>query len=339
MTLGLFEKRIEGDDALLELARLRFQQARMGAEMHAATSQQLEEVMRFRPAWDLPVVVHLPRHFNLLNEENRNQIAGIASAFAGRIYGMVIHDHPDLASHSDEFVSATQVMQSQLAQICGSPILFVEYAAGLDTRMYARFFETISDLTHVSACIDVGHVGIKQARNTFANMHPGEDICALKNQPSRIPEMISDIETAVGAALPTVLDLIETLGKLGKPVHFHLHDGHPLSTFSPFGVSDHLSFLIDMPLGFQYRGRHSVPLMFSRVGLHQIARKALQVIGGERVSFTLEIHPASDQVALADAAPLFHHWVDKTNVERMNGWLAVLTENHAVLLDALNLKA
>ena len=42
MTLGLFEKRIEGDDALMELARLRFQQAKMGAEMHAATPEQLE---------------------------------------------------------------------------------------------------------------------------------------------------------------------------------------------------------------------------------------------------------------------------------------------------------
>jgi len=44
MTLGLFEKRIEGDDALLELARLRFKQARMGAEMHAATPQQKPSV-------------------------------------------------------------------------------------------------------------------------------------------------------------------------------------------------------------------------------------------------------------------------------------------------------
>jgi hypothetical protein len=339
MTLGLFEKRIDGDAALLELARLRFQQARMGAEMHATTPQQLEQVMRFRPATDLPVVVHLPRHFNLLNEEHRKQIGEMASAFAERIYGMVIHDHPDLVSRSDDFVSAAKVMQSQLAPICGSPILFVEYAAGLDTRMFARFFESIRDSTHVSCCVDVGHIGIKQARNAFADMHPGQDICALKNQLSRIPKMISDIETAVGAALPMVLDLIEALGKLGKPIHFHLHDGHPLSTFSPYGVADHLSFLMEMPLAFEYRGRRSVPLMFARTGLHQIARKALQVIGREHASFTLEIHPPSGQLALSDAAPLFNHWVDKTNAERMNHWLAVLKENHAVLLDALNVKA
>jgi hypothetical protein len=339
MTLGLFEKRSEGDDSLMKLAQLRFQQARMGAEMHAATPGQLEEVMRFRPAMDLPVVVHLPRHFNLLSEEHRRQIADMASAFAGRIYGMVIHDHPDLVSRSDDFVRAAKAMQSGLAQIRACPNLFVEYAAGLEPRMFARFFESIREMTQISSCIDVGHVGITQARNTFASMHPAEDICALKNRPSRIPEMISDVETAVGAALPTVLDLIESLGKLGKPVHFHLHDGHPLSTVSPYGVSDHLSFLMEMPLNFEYLGRRSVPLMFGRAGLQQIARKALQAIGHERASFTLEIHPASGQLALGEAAPLFNNWVDKTNAERMNQWLAVLRDNHAVLLEALNVKA
>jgi hypothetical protein len=158
----------------------------------------------------------------------------------------------------------------------------------------------------------------------------------LKNEPLRIPEKISDMETAVGAALPTVLDLIDALGKLGKPVHFHLHDGHPLSMFSPFEVSDHLSFLIEMPLNFEYRGRRTVPLMFGRSGLRQIVKKAVQAIGGERVSFTLEIHPVSGQLPLGDASPLFNHWRDKTNAERMNQWLAVLRENHAVLLEELN---
>jgi hypothetical protein len=322
----------------------------MGAEMHAATPQQLEESMRFRPAFvkstsegrpaaDLPVVVHLPRHFNLLNEEHRNQIAGIASAFVGRIYGMVIHDHVDLVSRSDDFVKAAQALESQLAMIRACPLLFVEYAAGLEPRMFARFFASICELAHVSACIDVGHVGIKQARNTFADMHAGEDICALKNQPAKIPHMISDIETAVGSALPTVLDLIEALGKIGKPVHFHLHDGHPLSTFSPYGVSDHLSFLMEMPLGFEYRGRRSVPLMFGRAGLQQIAKKAVQSIGRERGSFTLEIHPLPGHLSLGDAAPFFNHWADKTNAERMNYWLAVLRENHTAFLEVLNVKA
>jgi hypothetical protein len=339
MTLGLFEKRIEGDDALMELARLRFQQANMGAEMHAATPEQLDDVMRFRPATELPVVVHLPRHLNLLDDEHRNQIAVMASTFGERIYGMVIHDHPDLVSCSGEYVTAAQALQSRLAQIRRCPILFVEYAAGVELQMFARFFESIRELSHISSCIDVGHVGIRQARNTFASIHPGEDICALKNQPAKITQRISDVETAVGAALPTVLDLIEALGSLGKRVHFHLHDGHPLSTLSPFGVSDHLSFLAEMPLDFEYRGRPSVPLMFGRAGLHQIAKKAVQCMGHERVSFTLEIHPTTGRLALGDASPLFNHWTDKSNAERMNHWLAVLQENQSALLEALTVQA
>jgi hypothetical protein len=295
--------------------------------------------MRFRPSTQLPVVVHLPRHFNLVGEDWRRQISEFASRFVGRIYGMVIHDHPDLVSRSDDFLRGAQEMQCRLARIRACPMLFVEYAAGLEPRTFARFFESIRELTHISSCIDVGHVGIKQARNTYAGIHAGEDVCALKGDPSRIVEWMSDIETAVGAALPTVLELINALGKLGKPVHFHLHDGHPLSTFSPFGVSDHLSFLMEMPLAFEYRRRRSVPLMFGRAGLYQIVKKAVQAIGRDRVSFTLEIHPGAGQLPLGDASPLFNHWTDKTNAERMNEWLSVLRDNHAALLEGLNLKA
>src|SRR5436305_461690 len=138
LTLGLFEKRIEGDDCLMELARRRFQQAGMGAEMHAGTPEQLYGLMKFRPSEEAPVVVHL----------------------------------------------------------------------------------------------------------------------------------------AVHAAPATVLDVVENLGALGKPVHFHLHDAHPLSTFSPFGVSDHLSFLAEIPLRFDYPGRRSLPLMFGPPGLGRIVAKA-----------------------------------------------------------------
>jgi hypothetical protein len=34
-TLGLFEKRFDGDDSLMALARLRFREASMGTEIHA----------------------------------------------------------------------------------------------------------------------------------------------------------------------------------------------------------------------------------------------------------------------------------------------------------------
>jgi len=336
LTLGLFEKRIEGDDCLLELAQLRFQEAGMGAEMHAGTPEQLERVLQFRPAPDAPVVVHLPRDFNLADENCRRRIVDFAGRFAGRVHGLVLHDHRDMATRPQDFLRAAQELDSRLQPIARCPLVFVEYAAGLEPEVFVNFFESIRELEKVSACIDVSHVGIRQAQRAFARIHPGEDVCALKSQTSKLPELMADVDAAVHSALPTVLNLITAIGALGKPVHFHLHDGHPLSTFSPFGVSDHLSFLMEIPLAFEYCGQRSAPLMFGPTGLSKIVAQALNKIGSGGVSFTLEIHPTFERLPLGDAATLFSHWRDKTNAEKMNRWLAVLQANHRRLQAGIN---
>ena len=336
LTLGLFEKRIEGDDCLLELARRRFQEAGMGAEMHAGTPEQLDGVLKFRPAPDAPVVVHLPRDFNLADENCRHRMVDFAARFAGRVHGLVLHDHQDMATRPEDFLRSAREINWRLQPIARCPLVFVEYAAGLEPEVFADFFESIRELEKISACIDVGHVGIRQAQRAYAKVHPGEDVCALKSQGSRLPPVMADVAAAVDSALPTVLNLIAAIGALGKPVHFHLHDGHPLSTFSPFGVSDHLSFLAEIPQAFEHRGRRSAPLMFGSAGLSQIVAQALKKIGGERVSFTLEIHPTFERLPLGDAAALFGHWRDKTNAEKTNHWLAVLQANHRLLRDGIN---
>ena len=334
LTLGLFEKRIEGDDCLMELARRRFQQAGMGAEMHAGTPEQLYGLMKFRPSEEAPVVVHLARDLHLADVRSQEWILDFASRFAGRVHGLVIHDHADMAWHRDDCLRAAREMESRMATIDRCPILFIEYAVGLEPNTFAGFFGSIRDLARISACIDIGHVGIRQARAAYSEIHPGQDICALKSHDDLPPRVIEGVQTAVHAAAATVLDVVENLGALGKPVHFHLHDAHPLSTFSPFGVSDHLSFLTEIPLRFDYRGRRSLPLMFGPPGLGRIVAKATQAIG--RVSFTLEIHPTAERLPLGeDAAPLFGHWRDKTNAEQMNHWLSVLARNHALLLEAI----
>jgi hypothetical protein len=133
-----------------------------------------------------------------------------------------------------------------------------------------------------------------------------------------------------------VLKLIEDLGTLGKPLHFHLHDGHPLSTFSPFGVSDHLSFLSEIPLSFEYAGRRAAPLMFGPAGLAQVVAKAIEAVGHERLSLTLEIHPTFGRLSLGDAAGLFTHWRDLAHAEQMNHWLSVLAQNHDLILKTLS---
>jgi phosphoglucan,water dikinase len=335
LTLGLFEKRIDGDDCLLDLARLRFQQTGMGAEMHASNPDHLEWLLKFRPSPESPVTLHLPRDFNLNNPDSRQRVCEFAARFAGRIHGMILHDSDDLANRAADYVGAARELDSRLQQIEKCPFVFVEYAVGLEPEVFANFFKTIRGLKHISACIDVGHVGIRQARSAYAKLHPGEDICALKSQPPNLPQLINDVESATRSPLPMVLELIKSIASLQKPIHFHLHDGHPLSTFSPYGVSDHLSFLAEIPLSFDFCGRRSVPTMFGRDGLFQIVATTLNSIGNAQVSFTLEIHPPDGRTPLGNAVPLFNHWTDKTNAEKMNHWLALLAENHRLLKEAI----
>lgn len=334
-TLGLFEKRIEGDDSLLELVRLRFQQAGMGAEMHAALPEELERILKFRPSPGAPVVAHLARNIKLGDDQGRARIVDFAARFAGRLHGLIIHDQPEMAAHSETLVRAARKLASRLDKIRHGPMLFIEYAAGMEPGAFARFAGSLRELGRIGACIDIGHVGVWQALHSYAQLHAGADITALKGQTALRPETIAEVQNAVATALPVVLDLIAAIGALGKPVHFHLHDAHPLSTLSPFGVSDHLSFLAEVPVGYQYHGRWSLPSMYGPAGLMRITAKALEAIGPDRASFTLEIHPLEGRQPLGDAAALFTHWRDKTNAERMNHWLGVLQQNHRLLLQGI----
>jgi len=334
-TLGLFEKLIEGDNCLMELARRRFLEAEMGTEMHAGTPEHLEWVMTFRPAQEAPVVVHLPRDFNLADEPSQRRILELATRFAGRVYGLVLHDHTDMARHRTDYIDAAWKMEGQLEKINQCPMLFVEYAAGLAPADFIRFFSEILDLEGISACLDTGHAGIFAARAAYARTHRGEDVCALARQPSRFPGVITDVDAAVEAGAAATLGLLEALCALKKPVHFHLHDGHPLSMISPYGVSDHLSFLTEIPLQFEHRGRRSLSPMFGPDGLTRLVTRALELLGPRRLSFTLEIHPTRGRLPLDDAALLFEHWTDKTHAEQMNDWLAVLSRNHELLRQAI----
>jgi hypothetical protein len=100
-------------------------------------------------------------------------------------------------------------------------------------------------------------------------------------------------------------------------------------------VADHLSFLGEIPLRFDHRGHRAAPLMFGPEGLRTIVKLAIEIVGSERLSFTLEIHPTFEQRSLGDAAPIFNHWTDKTNAEKMNHWLSVLSDNRRLLMKIL----
>ena len=333
-TFGLFDKRIAGDDSLLELARVRFERTGLAPEIHAGQLEVLDGISPFLPQPRTAVMVHLPRELDWASEPGQARIVEFASRCAGRVRGFIVHDDRKIAPHPQPFVRAAEAIDARLRTIPAAPTLFIEYAAGLDPRVFAAFFAGLRELERVGPCIDTGHVGMWRIREDYARMHRGADVCALKGQPDELRGLLGDVQTAVASARPCVVELIQALGALGKPMHFHLHDGHPLSTASPFGVSDHLSFLARIPVRFDYQGRHSLPPMFGPEGLADIVRAALGAVPAGPVSFTLEIHPTFDRLELGDAAPLFSHWKDKTNAEQMNHWLDILSRNHHLVQDA-----
>jgi hypothetical protein len=140
----------------------------------------------------------------------------------------------------------------------------------------------------------------------------------------RLPEVADQIQAATQSALRAVLDLIYRIGAVGKPVHFHLHDGHPLIN----GLSDHFSFFTRFPVPFEVEGRYSLPALFGADGLAAVLDAAMRSGPFWSPSFTLEIHQVDGRLPLDAASELFTHWQDLTNAERMNYWLDVLANNY-----------
>jgi hypothetical protein len=320
---ALFQQRIAGDDALLKLAGLRFAQMGVAAEVYADTPDQLEYVLQFVPSHACLPVVHLNRGVNVLHGRDRALVREFADRFAGRIAGLVVHDKREMAAQTDRLLAAMRELNTRLCDRPDGPLLFLEYAAGLDRGWFVEVAERLQDAERVSCCIDVGHIGLRQVSSTFGRSHPGLDLKKLSPADDRLPDLVADIQDAVGSALPHVLDVIRSLGRLGKHVHFHLHDGHPLIS----GLRDHYSFLTRLPIPFSYKGRRSLSTMYGPGGLASIVSTAIEACPPQGVSFTVEVHQVEGRLPLADAAWLFPHWRDTTNAERMNYWLSVLSEN------------
>jgi len=162
-TLGLFEKRFAGDDSLMALAQRRFQQAGMGTEIHAGTPQEWRGLLGLRPRPGAPAVVHLPRDFDLTNEHVRSRLVELVSCGAGQVIGCVVHDQRAMVEHPDEYLRTVRELAGRLEAIKEAPVLFIEYAVGLDPGAFVAFWKSISDVDQVAPCIDIGHVGIRAA--------------------------------------------------------------------------------------------------------------------------------------------------------------------------------
>ena len=287
------------------------------------TPDELEHVLQFVPPHPYLPVVHLNRSINVLHERNRAVVAEFAGRFAGRVAGLVVHDKREMGEQTDRLLTVMRELNARLCERPDGPVVFLEYAAGLEPGWFVEVAERLQDAERVSCCIDVGHIGIRQASARFALRHPGLSLRDLNPGDGRLPDLAADVQDAVGDALRDLLDVTRSIGRLGKQVHFHLHDGHPLIP----GLADHFSFLMRLPIPFSYQGRQSLSMMYGPSGLGSIVSAAIEACRPQGVSFTLEIHQVEGRLPLADAAPLFSHWRDTTNAERMNYWLSVLGDN------------
>ena len=324
---ALFQRRVDGDDALLRLAGLRFAQMGTAAEVHAGTPDQLEHVLQFVPSHARLPVVHLNRGINVLHRRDRAVVREFADRFAGRVAGLVVHDKREMAAQTERLLAALRELNARLCERPDGPLVFLEYAAGLDRGWFVEVAERLQAAERVSCCIDVGHIGLRQAVARFGDGHPGVHLRKLSPVDDRLPDLVADVQDAVGSALPHVLDVTRSLARLGKHLHFHLHDGHPLIS----GLRDHFSFLTRLPIPFSYQGRRSLGMMYGPGGLASIVATAREACAPQGVSFTIEVHQAEGRLPLTDAAWLFPHWQDTTNAERMNYWLSVLSENATLI--------
>ena len=328
---ALFYRRVAGDDTLLQLAGLRFAQAGLAAETYADSPGELEHVLQFMPPHPRLPTVHLNRGINLLNEQSRATVEMFADRFAGRIGGLVVHDHRDMGDQTDRLLTVLRELDARLCERPDGPLVFLEYAAGLEPGWFVELAEKLQDAERVSVCIDIGHLGRRQASARFARSHPGPNLHDLSPGDARLPGLAADVQDAVSGAVGDVLDVTRAIGRLGKRLHVHLHDGHPLIP----GLADHFSFLLRLPIPFSYQGRRSLSMMYGPGGLAAVVSAAIEAGGLQQVSFTLEIHQVEGRLPLADASPLFSHWSDTTNAERMNYWLSVLSENALLATKAI----
>ena len=276
-------------------------------------------------------MVHLNRGVNVLTEPGRAVVGEFAGRFAGRIAGLVVHDKHEMGEQTDRLLRVLRQLDGRLSELPGGPLVFLEYAAGLEPGWFVEVAERLRDAERVSCCIDVGHLGIRQASARFGDSHPGLRLRSLSPADGRLADLAADVQEAVESAARDVLDVIRSIGSVGKHVHFHLHDGHPLIA----GLPDHFSFLARLPIPFSYQGRRSLSMMYGPGGLSSIVSAAAGACRPEAVSFTLEIHQVEGRLPLADASRLFARWRDTTNAERMNYWLSVLGENALLVSECL----
>lgn len=320
---GLLNYHIEGDDALLYLGRDRYERAGMGAEIHPSNPDHLSQILKVLPN-GRSSTVHLP-YSVALDHDDTDIIRDFVFAGGSEISGYVLHDTMLYREDLDKGLEYIKKLSGKL-QGKSDGVVYVEYAVGLPFEVYYDLAQKIKDLPNIGVCIDIGHLAINATVADFYKKHPSIYVRDLKPDSDMSMETYHKIDESVCNGRRDSFSIIEALCKVGASVHFHLHDGHPMSTFSPYGVCDHLPFFWEIPTFLPEVG--SIGGIYGILGLRRVLEIALGNISDEKLTFTLEIHPQPGQKELdIELLQYFSNWTDLTNAKSMNFWMDLVIQN------------
>lgn len=320
---GLLNYHIEGDEALLHLGRDRYERAGIGAELHPATPKDLVKMLRFAPLGRTSTV-HLPYSI-VLDHDDTDTIRDFVMAGGRKISGYVLHDSMFYRDDLDTGIELLKKLSKKLegktdAHVC------VEYAVGLPFEVYFELVTRVKDLPNIGICTDIGHLGMNATDYKFYRKHPSIYVRDLKPNPDMKLETYYKIEEACIAGREYALKYIDDICKSGNYVHFHLHDGHPMSTFSPYGVCDHIPLFWEIPTLLPEIG--AVGGIYGVSGLRKVLESALTHIPEGMRTFTFEIHPQAGKTMIENQSlGYFSGWKDLTNAYKMNFWMDLVIQN------------
>ncbi len=326
---GLLNYHIKGDEALLYLGCSRYTQAGFGVELHPGTPAHMQEILKFIPEGSSSTA-HLP-YSVVLDHDDTEKICDFAAAGGNLIRGYILHDTAYYRENSEAGLDLIRLLSRKLEGKT-SGVVFLEYAAGLPFELYYAIAEKISNLSNIGICIDIGHIAIKAIGIELSKVLPAQDLRTLKPGADLNYDKYKLVAQAVEAGRKFALEFIEQLTGIGNYVHFHLHDGHPLSTFSPYGVRDHIPFFWEIPTYLSEVG--AVGGLYGVAGLRRILSLALANIAAEKLSLTLEIHPQPGLKELtAENLGYFSEWQDLINAKAMNFWMDLVIQNCMITRD------
>ncbi len=326
---GLLNYHIKGDEALLYLGCSRYTQAGFGVELHPGTPEHMKEILKFVPAGSSSTA-HLP-YSVVLDHDDTDRICDFVAEGGDIIGGYVMHDSAYYRENSEHGVELISKLSNKLDGKTNG-VVFLEYAAGLPFDLYYSIAEKITSLPNIGICIDIGHISIKAIAEELSKVLPEQDQRALRPGGDLTYDKYKLVAQAVHDGRGKALKLIESLAKIANFVHFHLHDGHPLSTFSPYGVRDHIPFFWEIPT--QLREVGAVGGLYGVTGLRRVLQIAIANISVEKLSLTLEIHPQPGQKDIAaENMEYFAEWRDLTNAKAMNFWMDLVIQNCLIVRD------